>query len=103
MGHPQSGHRRWGCLDLESGRPALSRRHSNRGSLSCPAAFMENSRPASPPRHSRQKLWVIPMKGLLDDGHIEPLVTRLREVAAEHADAANLAQEILKEAEYFAT
>ena len=43
------------------------------------------------------------MKELLDDGNIEPLVTRLREIAAAHADAVDLAQEVLKEAEYFAT
>ena len=43
------------------------------------------------------------MKDLLDDGDIQPLVTHLREIAAAHADAADLAQEVLKEAEYFAT
>jgi hypothetical protein len=51
-----------------------------------------------------KKLWMIPMKGLLDEGNIEPLVTHLREIAAGHADAhPDLAQEVLKEAEYFAT
>ena len=35
-----------------------------------------------------KKLWMIPMKELLDDGNIEPLVARLREIAAEHADAS---------------
>ena len=50
-----------------------------------------------------KKLWMIPMKDLLDDGNIEPLVTHLREIATAHADAAALAQEVLKEAEYFAT
>jgi len=50
-----------------------------------------------------KKLWMTPMKDLLDDGDIEPLVTRLREIAAAHADAAGLAEEVLKEAEYFAT
>jgi hypothetical protein len=50
-----------------------------------------------------KKLWMIPMKELLDDGDIEPLVKQLRETAAAHADAADLAQEVLKEAEYFAT
>src|ERR1035437_3239406 len=40
---------------------------------------------------------------ILDDGNIEPLATRLREIAAAHADAVDLAQEVLKEAEYFAT
>jgi len=47
---------------------------------------------------------MIPMKDLLDDGAIEPLVTHLREIAAAHADAhPDLAEEVLKEAEYFAT
>jgi len=49
-------------------------------------------------------LWMIPMKDLLDEGNIEPLVTNLREIAAGHADAhPDLAEEVLKEAEYFAT
>ena len=46
-----------------------------------------------------KKLWMIPMKDLLDDGNIEPLVTHLREIAAAHVDAAALAQEVSKEAE----
>ena len=51
-----------------------------------------------------KKLWMIPMKDLLDDGDIEPLVTHLREIAAAHASAhPDLAEEVLKEAEYFAT
>lgn len=50
-----------------------------------------------------KKLWMIPMKELLDAGNIEPLVTHLREIAAAHADAAALAQDVQKEAEYFAT
>lgn len=51
-----------------------------------------------------KKLWMTPMKGLLDDGQIEPLVARLREVAAEYALAQpGLTKEILKEAEYFET
>jgi hypothetical protein len=50
-----------------------------------------------------KKRWMIPMQDLLDDGNIEPLVTHLREIASAHAEAANLAQEVLKEAEYFAT
>jgi hypothetical protein len=50
-----------------------------------------------------KKLWMTPMKDLLDDGDIEPLVTRLREIAAAHADVAGLAEEVVKEAEYFAT
>ena len=45
-----------------------------------------------------------PMKARLDDGAIQPLVARLREIAGEHADSQpGLAEEILKEAEYFAT
>src|ERR1700722_13420237 len=48
-----------------------------------------------------KKLWMIPMKELLDGGNIEPLVTQLREIAVAHADG--LAQEISKEADYFAT
>jgi hypothetical protein len=44
------------------------------------------------------------MKTLLDDGHIEPLAMRLREIAAEHADAhARMAEEVLTQAEYFTT
>jgi hypothetical protein len=51
-----------------------------------------------------KKVWMAPMKTLLDDGHIEPLVIRLREIAAEHAAAhASMAEEVLKEAEYFTT
>ena len=50
-----------------------------------------------------KRLWMTPLQDLLDDGDIEPLVTRLREIAGTHADAADLAQEVLKEAEYFAT
>jgi hypothetical protein len=51
-----------------------------------------------------KKSWVVPMKALLDDGEIEPLVARLREIAGEHADSQpELTEEILKEAEYFAT
>jgi len=51
-----------------------------------------------------KKSWVVPMKALLDGGEIEPLVARLREIAGEHADSQpGLTEEILKEAEYFAT
>ena len=39
----------------------------------------------------------------MDNGNIETLVTHLREIAAAHGDAAGLVEEILKEAEYFAT
>src|SRR5450759_239462 len=44
-----------------------------------------------------------PMKDLLDDGNIESLVTHLRAIADANADAAALAPEVMKEAEYFAT
>jgi hypothetical protein len=51
-----------------------------------------------------KKFWMPSMKDLLDEGNIEPLVVRLREIAAEHADThPGLAEEVLKEAEYFAT
>ena len=51
-----------------------------------------------------KKLWMIPIKDLLDEGNIEPLVTHLREIAAAHVDAhPDLAEEVLTEAEYFAT
>ena len=50
-----------------------------------------------------KKLWMTPMKDLLDDGKIETLVTLLREIAVAHADMAALAQEVLREAEYFAS
>jgi hypothetical protein len=47
---------------------------------------------------------MIPMKDLLDDGGIETLVTRLRQIAVAHADAsAGLVLEVLKETENFAT
>jgi hypothetical protein len=51
-----------------------------------------------------KKSWMVPMKAFLDGGEIERLVARLREIAGEHADAhPELTEEILKEAEYFAT
>ena len=51
-----------------------------------------------------KKLWMFPMKSLLDEGDIEPLVVRLREIASEYVEAhPGLAEEVLKEAEYFAT
>ena len=51
-----------------------------------------------------KKLWVAPLKDLLDSGEIELLVARLREIAAEQVFAQPvLAEEILKEAEYFET
>ena len=44
------------------------------------------------------------MKDLLDNGKIEPLVARLRDIAAEYAGAqTGLSEEILKEADYFET
>lgn len=56
-----------------------------------------------PHDQAAKKLWMPPMKDLLDNGNIETLVTHLREIAAAHGDAAGLVEEILKEAEYFAT
>jgi Uncharacterised protein family (UPF0236) len=51
-----------------------------------------------------KRLWMVPIQKLLDEGNMEPLVTRLREIAAEHASASPaLAKEILTEADYFAT
>jgi hypothetical protein len=51
-----------------------------------------------------KKLWMIPMKDLLDEGNIESLVARLQEIAAEHKDSSpDLTAEVLKEAEYFTT
>jgi hypothetical protein len=51
-----------------------------------------------------KKLWLAPMKDLLDDGRIAELVERLRAIAVEHSDAhPSLAKEVLKEADYFAT
>jgi hypothetical protein len=54
--------------------------------------------------NAAKKLWMTPVKDLLDEGQIELLVSRLREVAAEHAvTAPGLTEEILTEAEYFET
>ena len=51
-----------------------------------------------------KKLWMMPMKDLLDGGEIELLVARLHEIVTEQAVApAQLTEEILKEAEYFET
>jgi hypothetical protein len=51
-----------------------------------------------------KKLWMAPMKDLLDEGNIEPLVTRLREIAAEQSVAQpKLSKDILTEADYFET
>jgi hypothetical protein len=51
-----------------------------------------------------KKSWMAPMKDLLDNGEIELLVARLREIAAEHAVShPGLTEEILKQAEYFET
>jgi len=62
------------------------------------AALLHSHDPAA------KKLWMTPMKDLLDEGNIESLVARLQEIAAEHADSSpDLTTEVLKEAEYFAT
>jgi len=62
------------------------------------AALLHPNDPAA------KKSWVEPMKALLDQGEIQLLVARLREFAAGHAASQPaLTQEILKEAEYFAT
>jgi hypothetical protein len=62
------------------------------------AALLHPNDPAA------KKTWMAPMKALLDDGEIEPLVVRLREIAAEHVvSQLALTEEILKEAEYFET
>ncbi len=51
-----------------------------------------------------KKRWVAPLQDLLDGGEIEALVGRLREIASEPALAQPaLAEEIVKQAEYFAT
>jgi hypothetical protein len=51
-----------------------------------------------------KKLWLAPRKDLLDEGKIQELVERIREIAAEHADTnPSLTKEILSEAEYFRT
>jgi hypothetical protein len=51
-----------------------------------------------------KKRWMAPMKDLLDHGRTELLVEWLREIAAEHAGAqSGLAEEIGKQADYFAT
>ena len=51
-----------------------------------------------------KKLWMTPMKDLLDGGEIETLVARLREIAAaQSVTQPGLVEEILKEAEYFET
>ena len=51
-----------------------------------------------------KKLWVAPLKDLLDGGEIEAWVGRLREIASEPVLAQPaLAEEIVKQAEYFAT
>lgn len=51
-----------------------------------------------------KKLWMVPMKDLLNQGEIETLVERLRAIAAEYAATqSSLAAEIGKQAEYFQT
>jgi hypothetical protein len=50
-----------------------------------------------------KKRWMAPMKDLLDHGRTELLVEWLREIAAEHAGTQpGLAEEIAKQADYFA-
>ena len=62
------------------------------------AALLHPNDPAA------KKLWMSPMKDLLDGGEIEPLVARLREMAAGHAVVQPaLTEEILQEAGYFET
>jgi hypothetical protein len=62
------------------------------------AALLHPNDPAA------KKIWMVPMKERLDQGEIQQLVARLREIAAEHAvSQPGLTEEILKEAEYFAT
>jgi hypothetical protein len=49
-----------------------------------------------------KKLWMTPMKDLLDKGEIEPLVARLREIATQEVLAQpKLTEEVMTEAEYF--
>jgi len=51
-----------------------------------------------------KKLWMTPLKDLLDQGEIELLVARLRQIAAEQPlTQPKLTEEILTEAEYFQT
>jgi hypothetical protein len=51
-----------------------------------------------------KKLWMDPMKDLLDEGKIKDIVEHLRKIAAEHADTnPNLTKEVLTEADYFET
>ena len=51
-----------------------------------------------------KKRWIKPIKELLDDGKIELLVSHLREIAVQLTVAQPaLAEEVLKEAEYFET
>jgi hypothetical protein len=51
-----------------------------------------------------KKLWITPMKHLLDEGKTEELVERLRALAVQLTEAhPDLAKEVLTEAEYFAT
>ena len=62
------------------------------------AAWLHPNEPAA------KKLWMTPLKDLLDEGKIEPLVARLREIAAEQCIAQpKLSEEILTEADYFKT
>jgi len=57
-----------------------------------------------PQDSAAKKSWMVPMKELLDQGEIKSLVAHLREIAAEQATShPGLAEEVLKEAEYFDT
>lgn len=56
-----------------------------------------------PNNAAAKKLWITPLKDLLDGGEIEPLVARLRAIATQQAITQPvLAGEILAEADYFA-
>lgn len=57
-----------------------------------------------PHDHAAKKRWMTPVKDLLDHGRIELLVEWLCEIAAEHAGTQpGLAEEVGKQADYFAT
>jgi hypothetical protein len=62
------------------------------------AALLHPNDPAA------KKSWMVPMKELLDNGEIKPLVACLREIAAgQPLSHPGLREEILKEADYFDT
>ena len=64
------------------------------------AGFPWHRQLAPPHDLAAKQDWMPPVKSLLDGGEIEPLVARLREIAAEQT---GLVEEILKEADFFAT